>query len=331
MKKIASVKIAIALSSIACISAGTIFFYFFLSGHCLFGGNYYHEPSSPLHDAVVLYYQDKKSEAKRLLLKAADDKKYTGGAYINYAMLLEREGDYREAEEYYRKALQSGEHIALLYLFVMYAKQGKESPGHAFAAAGNLSQLEGAYWVELRKAEEKLLRNDADGAMQFLEKAVEVGMPDLPVLHADPLFQPLKKDPRFQAVMAKARANYRKYQQIDKAMEEEALQFFKDSPYGTMKNLYRILNETKENDAKTEKELGELLHSEESVRDKAIALYRLARIRARNKDKEGAAKYLTAFKELIASDKSDRTGFVAIVKKICDDLFSNDPFLKEIK
>ncbi len=331
MKKIKSARLLIALSSIACISAGTIFFYFFLSAHCLFGGNYYHEPSSPLHDAIVLYYQDKKGEAKRLLLKAANDKKYAGGAYINYAMLLERENEFEEAEEYYRKALQSGEHIALLYLFMMYARQGRQSPYHAITAAGNLSQTEGAYWVEFRKAEEKLLRNDADGAMQFLEKAVELGLPDLPVLYADPLFHPLTKNPEFLAMMSKARANYRKYRQIEKAMEEETIQYYKDSPFGVMKNLYGIVHATNTNDATIEKALSELLLSEQNVRDRGIALYRLARIRARNKDKQGAAKHLAMFKELIASDNSDRTGFVAVIKRIGEDLLANDPFLKEIK
>lgn len=322
---------AIAMSSIACISAGTIFFYFFLSAHCLFGGNYYHESSSPLHDAVVLYYQDKKKEAKRLLLAAANDKKYTGGAYINYAMLLESENYYQEAEEYYRKALQSGEHIALLYLFMMYAKQQKDSPPHVITAAGNLSQIEGSYWVEYRKAEEKLLRNDVDGAIQYFEKAVNLGLPDLQILHVDPLFNQLKNDPRFQALLTKARTNYRKYRQIEKALEEEVIQFYKESPYGALKNLYRILNDIKRDDAKTEKALRELLHTEQGARERGIALYILARIRARNKDKEGAAKHMASFKELIASDKNDRTGFVALVKKIGEDLFANDPFLKEIK
>ncbi len=331
MKKIASLKLAIALSSIAGISACSIFFYFFLSAHCLFGGDYYHEPSSPLHDAMVLYYQDKKQEAKRLLLTAANDKKYTGGAYINYGMLLEREHDFRGAEEYYRKAIQSGEHSAVLYLFMMYAKQEKESPRHAIVALGNLSHTEGAYWVEFRKAEEKLLREDEDGAMEHLKKAVELGLPDLPILRFDPLFRHVRKNPRFLAIMSKARANYQKYRQIEKALEEEMLHYYKGIPYGTLKNLNRILKENKGNDEKTEKALHALLQTEKSPRDRGIALYRLARICARKKEREKAVKYLAAFKELIASNTGDKTGFVAIVKKIGEDLFSNDPFLKEIK
>lgn len=326
-----SAKIAIVLSSIAVISIGTILFYIFISAHCLFGGDYYHEPSTPLHDAVVLYYQDKKSEAKRLLLKAAHDKKYTGGAYINYAMFLEKEGEYTEAEEYYRKALQSGEHVALLYLFAMYEKRKVESPRSAIVAAANLSHAYGACWVELRNAEEKLLKNDAEGAMKSLEKAVELGLPALPIFYIDPLYRPIKENSQFQALMTKARANYRNYQYIEKKMEDEFLQYCKDSPYGMMKNLYKILTDEKANDVTTEKALVELLHTEASTRDKGIALYRLARIRARNKDKNGAIKYLDKFKDLIASDKSDRTGFVAVVKRIGDDLYSNDPLLKNLK
>jgi hypothetical protein len=150
-------------------------------------------------------------------------------------------------------------------------------------------------------------------------------------LYADPLFQPLIKDTRFQAIKMKARTNYRTYRQIEKAVEEEALQFNKEKPFGMMKALYKIMHDPLINDNRDEKALLELLRLEENVRDRGIAFYRLARIRAKHKDTNGAKKYLDQFKELIASDRSDRTGFVAIVKKLGDDLFANDPLLKDIK
>ncbi|MCX7678838.1 MAG: hypothetical protein N2316_06430 [Spirochaetes bacterium] len=331
MKKLLRYPYIVLVAFISIIIIVTIIFYTFFFPDGLWSGEYYHEPSDPLHNAVVLYYQNNQREAKRLLLEIAKNKKYTGGAYINYAMLLEKEGNYSEAEEYYVKAFRVGERISLLYLFALYARLEKALPQEIINAIKEISSLHNLYWIDVWKAEEKLKQKNFTDSYKYLEKAVESGLPNCGLFYVDPIYESIKNQPKFEELLKKAKKNALTHRQLEKAMEDEYVAYYRDKPTGMSRLLYRIfiLND-KTTTTDIEKSLLEILQKEENVRDRAIALYRLARICAKRNDEQNAKKYLDMFKEIIEKDKSDKTGFVVRVKKLGEDLFNNDPFLKKL-
>ncbi len=306
----------------------TILFYAYPRLH---GADYAHDVDNPLHEAVVLYYRDKKDDAKSLLRRLSRQDKYAGQALINYGLFLEREGDISGAESYYRKALGKGEHIALVYIIGLHSQPGVELPGHAFTAAGNLATPETSCWVEYRRAEERLLKSDREGALAHLAKSVESGLPLTSLVYWDPLFAQLKGDGRFKELLAKARSNNAGHGTLSQRMELDEFTHFKNRPYGMAKELMKAAALEPGNDAKAEELLTPLLSANLPPRDHAIALYWLARIRAKKKDMAGAAKYLAQFKSHIRSGARDTTGFIAIARKIEDDLYANDPLLKNVK
>ena len=148
----------------------TILFYPRQGGRDLEGADFTHDLNNPFHEAVVLYFHDKKDDAKRLLLRLARQDKFAAQAFINYGLFCEREKDYSEAGDYYRKALARGENMALAYLINLHVRLGTQLPGHALAAAGNLATPDTGCWVEYRKAEERLQKNDRSGARNTWER-----------------------------------------------------------------------------------------------------------------------------------------------------------------
>ena len=76
--------------------------------------------------------------------------------------------------------------------------------------------------------------------------------------------------------------------------------------------------------------LTSLLKSNLKFRDRCIALYWMARIKAEKKDLKAAKEYLIEFTKMIKSRKRDKTGFRKLVSKIVDDLIANDKYLKAL-
>lgn len=319
-----------SLTVVTIAALTTILFYFHPGARELDGADYSNDIDNPFHEAVVLYFHDRKDDAKRLLLRLARQDKYTAQAYINYGLFCERERDYSEAGNYYRKALARGENFALFYLINLHTRLGTELPGHAFTAAGNLSTPETGCWVEYRKAEERLQKNDRDGALDHLKKSVDLGLPLVSLVYWDPLFKQLHEDRGFKELLARARGNNSRHRTMTQQMEIEEFNHFKNSPFGMAKELMKVVALETKDEAKAEEMLLPLLTANLGVRDRAITLYWLARIRARKKDMTGAGRYLSQFKTLIRSGARDTTGFIGVVRKMEDDLYANDPLLKNI-
>jgi len=321
----------ILLTVITIAAVTTILFYTGALPGALNGGDYTHDVNNPLHEAVVLYYRNEKSDAKRLLLRLARQEKYAAHAYLNYGLFLEREGENDDAIDYYRKALSKGEHIALFFIMTQAGRSTSPVPDHAFTAAGNLATSDTACWVDYRRAEELLLKNDRDGAFRHLSSAVDKGLPLTQLMYWDPLMRSLQNDGRFRNLIARAGKNNSRYRPLTREMEKEQFNHFKNSPRGMSRELMKVFALEPKEESKAEEMLTPLLTVPQDPRDRAVTLYWLARLRAKKKDMGGAAKYLSRFKQHIRSSGRDATGFTAIARKIEEDLYANDPLLKNVK
>lgn len=309
----------------------TILFYARPGVRDLEGADYTRDLENPFHEAVVLYYHDKKDDAKRLLLRLARQDKWAAQAYINYGLICERERDYSGAADYYRKALSRGENMALACLINLHARLGTPLPGHAFTAAGNLATPDTGCWVEYRKAEERLQQNDRNGALEHLEKSVSLGLPLVSLVYWDPLWKQMHEDRGFKELMVKARGNNARHRTMIQQMELDEYNSLKNRPFGMAKELLKVFNLEPKDEGKAEDMLVPLVTSNLGQRDKAIALYWLARIRAKKKDMAGAGRYLAQFRSALHSPGRDDTGFTALARKIETDLYENDPLLKNVR
>lgn len=326
-----NIKYLLPLTVVTIAALTTILFYLLPGAPELQGADYTHDLNNPFHEAVVLYFHDKKDDARRLLLRLARQDKYAAQAYINYGLFCERERDYSEAGDYYRKALARGENMALFYLINLHARLGTQLPSHAFTAAGNLATPDTSCWVEYRRAEERLQQNDRAGALDHLKKSVELGLPLVSLVYWDPLFKQLHEDRAFKELLVKARGNNARHRTMTQQMEIDEFNHLKNRPFGMAKELMKVAALEPKDEAKAEEMLLPLLAANLGARDHAIALYWLARIRAKKKDTAGAGRYLAQFKTHIRSGVRDATGFIAVARKIEDDLYANDPLLKNIR
>lgn len=326
-----AIRYLFSLTVVTIAALTTILFYPGTGGRDLEGTDYTRDLDNPFHEAVVLYYHDRKDDAKRLLLRLSRQDKFAAQAYINYGLFCERERDYSCAADYYRKALSRGENMALACLINLHGKLGTPLPGHAFTAAGNLATPDTGCWVEYRKAEERLQQNDRSGALEHLEKSVSLGLPLVSLVYWDPLWKQMHEDRAFKELMVKARGNNARHRTMAQQMELDESHYLKDKPFGMAKELLKIFKLETKDEGKAEELLLPLLSTNLGPRDRAITLYWLARIRAKKKDMAGAGRYLAQFKGALRSPARDSTGFTALARKIEDDLYENDPLLKNVR
>jgi TolB-like protein len=96
-------------------------------------------------------------------------------------------------------ALEPDEHIRHTGLAIAHRRKG-----NAAKAAAELAALDGfGDAVSYQRAQVLSQWGDHDGAMAALERALAVRDAGLPLLRNDPAFDPMRKDPRFQAFIAR--------------------------------------------------------------------------------------------------------------------------------
>ncbi len=285
----------------------------------------------PLHDAVILYWQGNREDAKQLLLRLSGVDKYAAKAFINYGLLMEKEGEFGEAEKSYRKALRRNDNTALFYLINLASRLGGPMSDRLFSAAGNIASAESSFRVEYRRAEECLIRGDTDCALERLESAVKGGMPLGALIYYDPLFRPLLDNPRFREIITAARKNKARDGTLADIMETAEESHYKNKPRGMSRELIKAFTLPVMESDKAGETLIPLLATPLSVRDRAIALYWLARIYAKRNNYPEARRYLSEFKTQIRMGGADRSGFSSLINRIEQDLYANDPLIKNIR
>jgi serine/threonine-protein kinase len=151
----------------------------------------------------VNYFSRNYDEALQLVgetLEIAD----TAPAHGLRGMILETQGRYAEAIEEYRAGLR----LVPTHSYI------KGMLGHAYAMSGNTSAakkiLEDAHLEfdkgglsDLKVAYIYIALGDRELAFKHLKRDLEQRDPELPYINVDPVFDPVRNDPRFTAILRK--------------------------------------------------------------------------------------------------------------------------------
>ncbi len=158
---------------------------------------------STTHLAVVNYFSGRYDEALKLTketLEVAD----TAPAHGLRGMIFEAQRKYPEAIAEYETGLR----LVPTHSYI------KGMMGHAFAMSGRKDEageflkdadleFERGGLSDLKVAYILVALGDRDGAIQHLERDYEQRDPELPYINVDPVFDPVREDPRFAAIVMK--------------------------------------------------------------------------------------------------------------------------------
>jgi serine/threonine-protein kinase len=155
------------------------------------------------HLAVVYYFSRHYDEALRLVSETLDVAN-TAPAHGLRGMILESQQKYSEAIAEY----QAGLRLVPTHAYI------KGMLGHAYAMSGRRDEAaqllkdsplefgQGGL-SDLKLAYIYVALGDRNRAFQHLERDYELRDPELPYINADPVFDPVRNDPRFAAILAK--------------------------------------------------------------------------------------------------------------------------------
>lgn len=155
------------------------------------------------HLAAVCYFSRNYDEATRVVFETSEVAD-TAPVHGLRGMILERQQKYREAISEY----QAGLRIVPNHPYI------KGMMGHAYAMSGQRDQAtallkdaglpyEQGGLTDLKQAYIYLALGQQDLALQHLERDYEQRDPELPYINADPVFDLVRNDPRFTALVAK--------------------------------------------------------------------------------------------------------------------------------
>ncbi len=155
------------------------------------------------HLAVVTYFARHYDEAMKLVQETLDVAD-TAPAHGLRGMILEAQQKYLEAISEYKAGLALVP--AHSYIRGMLGHAYAMS-GHADEAVGLLKQagmpFEQGGLSDLKVAYIYLALGDRDQTFKHLERDLELRDPELPYINADPVFDPVRNEPRFAAILKK--------------------------------------------------------------------------------------------------------------------------------
>lgn len=158
------------------------------------------DPLSPLFKsglASELAQAGQVDEAVKQLRSVFDMDPHFAVAHGSLGDIYARQGKYKEAIEEYQREAELGGHSNLEAIAYAYGRWGKKKE-----ALRTLSQLQGSGGAPADLAVVELGLGHKDKALAWLEKAYENHDDDaLLYLKADPTFDPLRPNPRFQNIL----------------------------------------------------------------------------------------------------------------------------------
>jgi tetratricopeptide (TPR) repeat protein len=316
--------------STACLKIFTTVLIFFCSIF-VFGNskeNFDPDITNPFHDVFHLYYNNGKREAVKLLKKQFNNTELKNQAYINYGLISEYEGDFPEAEKYFLKALNNNERIAILYLYDLYKNYKTEKAAEIFSRAQSYDKTN---WIHYERAVISIENGDTENALGHLSNAIDAGFASTALLENDPAFSKLKNSLRFRQLAERTKNNRLKSKSLSEILKSAKYEYESGKPYGFINQLeIAAYYENTGQDNEALKILSDVtkINSKHEFRDNSIALYRLARINAKNGKERSAKKYLKEFISNISSTRQDTTGFKDILLIFYKDIIRNDIYLK---
>jgi Flp pilus assembly protein TadD len=157
--------------------------------------------------ATIALRQGRRDEARKLFGQLADEAPNDPEAQTALGKLLLAQGDLDGAEQHLRAALAAANNDtgALYCLGLTLAR--KKQRAEALEVLDRLEKLTPAQpYAAYGRAAVAASSGDRDGALDLLGKALDRGIGDLDAVDGDTAFAELRADPRFVALIAKARA-----------------------------------------------------------------------------------------------------------------------------
>jgi len=274
----------------------------------------------PFHDVFYTYYTESRSEARRKLSTLTKDRALHGRALVNAGKLEEIEKRPAKALALYRKAFARGERAALPYL---YRALNSDNPAAAGEILGALSAGGPDRWLAYERSLVLLRGGDSVGALRSLDEAVRLGFNSRELIQREPLFDPLRSSPELKKLLAEMKPSGTA--RLSRTLETIRKERLKGTPLEVNPAIIAAGElEKKGRIAEAERALEGLLATPIAVNERGIALYRLARLRARRGNAEGARDALRRHDELMRNVAEDTAGYRAIIAPYMADIIAND-------
>lgn len=282
---------------------------------------------SPFYDIFYTYYGESPDKAKKMLLGLMSDSKQKNQARINYGVIQQIEKRFDQAEQYYNQSMQAGDTLAFSYLYALHANKKNTK---AMSLLRQKDAKNSNPWINYETCLQYLQANNTESALNALEQAVKSGYNFALIMDKEPLFDPVRNSRKYNYLYAQTKKNISPSSPA-REIEELKFQEKKDRPYGLTKELQKISRiDRKEKHAEAAEALEGLLKTSMPIRDKSIALFWMARLKARQKDKTAAKKYLAEFAGQLVSQEEDATGFKKTAAALYKDIISNDSLLNKL-
>lgn len=306
-----------------------LFFSLLISNHVSNGDlRYTAEMSNPFFDIFYAYYRDDKSTAKEKLQNLLTNAQYGKEAFINYGLVMQLEENISEAEEYYHKSLNSGELLALIYLFSLYHNT---SNGQYQELLDSISKKRTSPWVEYEKGVHYLKIGKQEIALKHLERAVEMGFCSRTLLDKESVFDPIRSTKEFTSLRKKVIQNRATYVSLQKRLKRDEYSYYKNKSYGVCPTIRAALYfEKRRRYNKSEKLLLSQIKPSLPFSNRSIALLLLSRIKSKKGDKKSAKKNLKKFIAHLNSEDRDMTGYKFLMQQFYKDIIMNDNHLRTL-
>ena len=286
------------------------------------------DPQNPFFDVFYLYYDYQRERAKKILKEQFDNPELKYHAYINYGLINEYEKNYRQAEKYYKLALEEGEKSALMYLLNLYKKHNSVK---YIRLLKSIKARESDYWIDYETAVYYLKKRDNKNALKYLRIAIDKDFNSTILLKRDPVFDILRESRAFKRLIRKTRKTSLKRKSLLEQLHNVEYTYRMNKPYGMNRELTIVAYlEKTGRDKEAEEILSSLLKSRIPFRERNMALFWMARIKAKNGKYGYAKKYLEQFIDHIKSGERDNMGYKSLITPIYRDIILNDRYLKSL-
>ncbi len=306
-----------------------LFFSLLISNHVSNGDlRYTEEASNPFFDIFYAYYRDDKSTAKEKLRNLLTNAQYGKEALINYGLIMHLEENTSAAEEYYRKSLNSGEPLALIYLFSLYHNTSNNQYQELL---DSISKKRASPWIEYEKGIQYLKGGKQEVALKHLERAVEMGFCSRTLLDKESAFNPIRSKKEFKSFRKKVIQNGAAYVSLQQRLHRDEYAYYQNKSYGVSPAIRAALSfEKRRQYHKSEELLLSQIKPSLPFRTRNIALLLLSRIKLKKGDKKSAKKYLETFIAHLNSEDRDKTGYKFLMQQFHKDIIMNDSHLRTL-
>lgn len=285
------------------------------------------DPGNPLYDIFYLYYNEDTHKAKKMLRNLFSNPEYRQQAIINYGLIQQYEKKTGEARQHFEMMFREGERLSIIYLFSLTMNRYDTSYLDLLKL---IETRESDMWLEYEKGIYFLENNNLQAALQHLSRAAEMGFSSVDLLKSERGFSKISTIQEFNDLLKKIKKN--KTISLREKLKSDEFYYNRNKPSGVSRQIKIALyfEKTRRYD-RAEGILLSHINSKIPFRDKSIALYAVARIKAKRGEKEMARKFIKRFIHHLSSKEKDNTGYKKLMQYFYGDIIRNDRYLKDIQ